>query len=153
MSTKPLDIDALVNELLPELLPDIINDISNLIGYKTALKLVQAFGGVDFAMPVGATDSIALDKLVAVIGADAAKQLTQVYGGDDVYIPRCHAALIQLRNQEFCRSVMAMVANGETQTAAIHLYAPQYGFTERWAYTVLSEESKRADTQLSLFDN
>lgn len=146
-------IDALVDELLPELLPDIVTDIANLVGYTAALKLVQAFGGVDFAMPVGATDSAALDKLVAVVGADAAHKLTRVYGGDDVYIPRCHTAMTQLRHKEFCKQVAQMVAAGDTQTAAIHLYAPQYGFTERWAYVVLSAERSRADTQLSLFDN
>ncbi|MDN5665100.1 MAG: hypothetical protein L0G41_02600 [Psychrobacter sp.] len=153
MSTKPLDIDALADELLPELLPDIVLDISNLIGYKTTLKLVQAFGGVDFAIPFGAADSVALDKLTAVVGAEAAKQLTQEYGSEKVYIPRCHAALTQLRNVEFRQKVLAAVAGGSTQTAAMHLYMRQYGFSERWAYVVLRAESNRADTQLSLFDN
>lgn len=153
MSKQHIDIDALVNELLPELLPDVVVDISNLIGYETTLKLVQAFGGVDFPMPKGEVSSAAMDKLIAAIGEDAARKLMQAFGGDDVYIPRCHVALIQLRNQEFRQKVMMMVARGETQTAAIHLYAPQYGFTERWAYKVLRAESKRADTQLSLFDN
>lgn len=153
MSNTPLDIDALVAELLPELLPDVVIDIAALVGYKTALKLVQALGGIDFAMPSGETGGHASMLLTNAVGVDAAKLLIKAYGGERVYIPRCQSAFTQMRNQEFRRSVMAMVANGETQKAAIRLYAPQYGFTERWAYTVLSEESKRADPQLSLFDN
>ena len=153
MSHTPLDIDALVNELQPALLPDVVNDIAELIGYETTLKLVEAFGGVDFAIPTGAIDSTALRKLVDTIGSAATQKLTKVYGGDDVYIPRCHAALIQLRNQEFCQQVLTMVAGGSTQTAAIHHCMKQYGFSERWAYKVLRAESKRADRQLSLFDS
>ena len=152
MSTKPLDIDALVNELLPELLPDIVNAISVLIGYRSALKLIQAIGGINLLMPTGELHSSTAALLINAVGDDDALTLMKAYGGERLYIPRCHAAMTQLRNQEFCKHVAMMVANGDTQTAAIHLYAPQYGFTERWAYVVLRAESNRADTQLSLFD-
>ena len=152
MSTKPLDIDALVNELLPELLPDIVNAISVLIGYRSALKLIQAIGGIDLVVPTGELRSGTAVLLINAVGDDDALTLMKAYGGERLYIPRCHAAMTQLRNQEFCKHVAMMVANGDTQTAAIHLYAPQYGFTERWAYVVLRAESKRTDTQLSLFN-
>lgn len=145
-------IDALVTELLPELLPEIVVNISDLIGYRAALKLVQALGGIDFAMPTGEMDSNREQTLVDAIGCDAAKALMQAYGGERLYIPRCHAAFVQLRYREFCQDVTRAVVNGETQTAAIHRYAPQYGFTERWAYTLLREESKRLDRQLMLFN-
>ncbi len=152
MSTKPLDIDALVNELLPELLPDIVNAISVLIGYRSALKLIQAIGGIDLVVPTGELRSGTAVLLINAVGDDDALTLMKAYGGERLYIPRCHAAMTQLRNQEFCKHIAMMVANGDTQTAAIHLYAPQYGFTERWAYVVLRAESRRTDTQLSLFD-
>lgn len=151
MSTKPLDIDALVNELLPELLPDIVNAISVLIGYRSALKLIQAIGGIDLVVPTGELRSGTAVLLINAVGDDDALTLMRAYGGERLYIPRCHAAMTQLRNQEFCKHIAMMVANGDTQTAAIHLYAPQYGFTERWAYVVLRAESRRTDTQLSLF--
>ena len=152
MSQKPLNIEALVNELLPELLPEVVLDIAELVGYKTALQLVQALGGIDFAMPTGDADSYREQQLINAVGVEAAELIIKRYGGERLYIPRCQAAFIQLRNQEFRQAVMMAVANGETQTTAIHRYAPQYGFTERWAYTVLAEENKRADTQLSLFN-
>lgn len=152
MSTKQMDIDALVNELLPELLPDIVNAISVLIGYRSALKLIQAIGGIDLVVPTGELRSGTAVLLINAVGDDDALTLMKAYGGERLYIPRCHAAMTQLRNQEFCKHIAMMVANGDTQTAAIHLYAPQYGFTERWAYVVLRAESRRTDTQLSLFD-
>lgn len=152
MSHKPLDIDALVNELLPELLPDIVVDISNLIGYKTTLLLVQELGGNDFAMPTGDMGSASEQRLINAVGVDAAKQLIQAYGGDRIYIPRCQAAFNQLRYQEFRIDIVKAVANGEMQKTAIQRLAPKYGFTERWAYTVLAEETKRSDAQMSLFD-
>lgn len=151
MSTKPLDIDALVNELLPELLPDIVNHISALIGYRSALKLIQAIGGIDLVVPTGELNSSTAVLLINAVGDDDALTLMQAYGGERLYIPRCHAAMTQLRNKSFCQSVASAVTSGTTQTAAIHQYAPQYGFTERWAYVVLSAESRRADPQLNLF--
>ena len=152
MSQKPLDIEALVNELLPELLPDIVVDISNLIGYKTTLLLVQELGGIDFAMPTGDMGSASELRLIKAVGTEAPKVLIQAYGGERIYIPRCQAAFNQLRYQEFRIDIGKAVASGEMQKSAIQRLAPQYGFTERWAYTVLSEENKRADAQLSLFD-
>lgn len=153
MSTKKRDIDALVNELLPELLPDIVNNISALIGYRSTLKLIQSIGGIDLVVPTGELKSSTAEMLINSVGKHDALTLMKAYGGERLYIPRCHVAMIQLRNQEFYKKVTSMVAAGDTQTAAIHLYAPQHGFTERWAYVVLAAERSRACTQLSLFDN
>lgn len=152
MSQPLLDIDAIVNELLPELLPEVIVDISKLIGYKNTLKLVQALGGIDFAVPTGDMCSNAEGLLVNAIGENATIILMQRYGGERIYIPRCYAAFNQLRYRDFHRQIMQAVASGELQKTAIQRLAPQYGFTERWAYTVLSYENKRTDTQMRLFD-
>lgn len=143
-------IDALVDELKPELLPDIIVNISDLIGYKATLKLVEAFGGIKFAMPSGQRESKYFEALINAVGNDAALTLTQNYGGELIYIPCCHAAFIQLRNKEFRQAVTRAVAGGEVQTAVIHRLASQYGFTERWAYKVLAAEA--TIYQLDLFN-
>lgn len=152
MTMNTLDVDALVTELLPELLPDAIVDISNLIGYKNTLKLVQVLGGIDFAVPTGEMGSDSERLLITAIGEDAALILIQAYGGERIYIPRCYAAFNQLRYRDFHRQIGQAVASGELQKSAIQRLAPQYGFTERWAYTVLSNENKRLDTQIRLFD-
>lgn len=144
-------IDELVEELLPELLPDVILDIAKLIGYRVALQLVQAMGGFDFAVPIAATGGRYYQLLLDAVGDIAAKLLIQEYGGERLYIPRCHAAFTQLRNQEFRAAVVAAVVAGEVQRTAIRRYAPQFGFTERWAYTVLREENQRHNRQMSLF--
>lgn len=153
MIRKPLDVDALVAELSPELLPDVVTDIVSIIGYPKTLKMLQVLGGLDFAMPTGEKGGPSATLLINAVGHNEAQLLMQAFGGERLYIPRCISAFVRLNNQEFCRDVSRMVSRGETQKAAIRLYAPQYGFSERWAYTVLSEESKRADMQLSLFDN
>ena len=145
-------IDALVTELLPELLPEVIINISELIGYPTTLKLVQALGGIDFAMPLSDRTGHYQQMLVNAVGAEAASKLMKHYGGERIYIPNCHSAFAQLRNQEFRDEVMAAVARGELQKAAIQRLGPKYGFCERWAYTVLRKENKRHDQQLSLFN-
>lgn len=145
-------IDELVEELLPELLPDVVLNISELIGYRLALQLVQALGGIDFAVPTSVSGGRYSQLLINAIGAAAAHTLIKAFGGERLYIPRCQAAFIQLRNQEFRAAVVAAVVAGEVQKSAIHRYAPQFGFTERWAYTVLREENLRHNRQMSLFD-
>ena len=145
-----INIDDLVNEMTPEQLPDVITDIAELIGCDKTVKLLQRLGGIDFAMPRGSQDSQRAKLLIDILGKDAADQLMQRFGGARLYIPRCHTACLWLRNQEFVNKIELAVASGSTQTAAIQKYAPQYGFTERWAYQILSN-AKKYDNQPDLF--
>ena len=145
-----INIDDLVNEMTLEQLPDVITDIAVVIGYDKTVKLVQRLGGIDFAMPTGSQDSSRAKILVDTIGSAATEQLMKRFGGARLYIPRCHAACLWLRNQEFVTAIEMAVARGSTQTAAIQKYAPQYGFTERWAYQILSN-AKKDDNQPDLF--
>lgn len=150
-TSKRFDVQALVKELSPEMLPDAVADIADIIGLNKTLLLVQKLGGVDFAIPMGNLQWSSEQLLIDAIGESAAAELMTAYGGERLYIPRCQAACIKLRNHEFRVAIEMMVASGKTQTAAIRQYAPQYGFTERWAYKILSEKSG-LDAQLSLFD-
>lgn len=145
-----INIDDLVNEMTPEQLPDVITDIAEVIGYDKTVKLVQRLGGIDFATPRGSQDSQRAKLLIDILGNEAAEQLMKRFGGARLYIPRCHAACLWLRNHEFVAAIEMAVASGSTQTAAIQKYAPQYGFTERWAYQILSN-AKKDDNQPDLF--
>lgn len=139
-------LEALVHELLPDLLPDVVVEIAELIGYPKTLKLIHALGGLDFYMPKS-FDNHHADLLAQTLGDDA-QVLIERFGGERIYIPRCQAAFIQIRNWEFTREVAWRTANGDSQQAAIQHLAPQYGFSERWAYKILAENEQR---QFGLF--
>lgn len=146
MTQKEDWIDAAVAEFLPRLLPDVVVEIAELIGYPKTLKLIHALGGLDFYMPKS-FDNRHADLLAQTLGDDA-QVLIERFGGERIYIPRCQAAFIQIRNWEFAREVAWRTANGDSQQAAIQHLAPQYGFSERWAYKILSETQQ---TQIDLF--
>ncbi|MDO5770388.1 MAG: Mor transcription activator family protein [Psychrobacter sp.] len=152
-----MDIDKLVDEMTPEQLPDVITDIAALIGYSNALLIVQNLGGVDFNIPKGGNEnSRRAQTLVDIVGQEAADKIMKAFGGAKLYIPRCQAALIFVRNKEFRTAIEMAVASGMSQTAALEQYAPQFGFSERWAYVVLSRrdvsfDDVSSDGQMSLF--
>lgn len=152
MSHTPLDIDALVNELQPELLPEVVVTISDVIGYRATLQLITQLGGIEFVVPrlecAPNRSRRYRDMVVDVIGDELANRLFDLFGGERLYLPRCHAAFIKLRNIEFAKQVAQAVARGELQAAVIQRLAPQYGFTERWAFTVLASEYACAQPDL-----
>ena len=156
MTMVTVNIDDLVNEMTPEQLPDVITDIAALIGYSNALLIVQSLGGIDFNIPKGSNESRRAQTLVDIVGQEAAHKIMKAFGGAKLYIPRCQAAMTYVRNKEFCAAIDLAKARGMSQTAAIEKYAPQHGFSERWAYVVLSRrdvsfDDVSSDGQMSLF--
>lgn len=139
-------IDAAVAGFLPELLPDVVVEIAELIGYPKTLKLIRALGGLDFYMPK-CFDNRYADLLVETLGEEA-EMLMQRFGGERIYIPRCHAAFVQIRNWEFVREVDWRISQGYGRQAVIQQLAVKYGFSERWAYKILAERQER---QFGLF--
>lgn len=121
-----------------ELLPPSVADIVNTIGIEPTLRLVTALGGTSYDFPVGVVDSPRLRVLQDILAPDEIDRLLAVYGGARYYIPRCEAALRELRNRQFRHAVEAMVArDGISQKLAIQQLAQQYDITERWAYEIL----------------
>ena len=99
---------------------------------------MTALGGTSYDFPVGVVDSPRLRVLQDILAPDEIDRLLAVYGGARYYIPRCEAALRELRNRQFRHAVEAMVArDGISQKLAIQQLAPQYDITERWAYEIL----------------
>ena len=115
------------------LLNDTIRDIIDLIGLDATTRLVEHLGGTSFR------DSRRLRILQEILGADQISALLEIYGGAQLYIPRCDAALRALRNARFRAEVQGAVAAGNSQKMAVQLLAPKYGFSERRAYDILKE--------------
>lgn len=145
-----ININQLEQEMALELMPDVVADISELIGYPKTCRLIESFGGLDFRMPKSSNGQWA-ETLIEVLGNDDAQRLMNVYGGTRLYIPRCNALMIYLRNHDFVSKVEQAVADGSSQTLAIQKYALQYGFSERWAYEVLKATRCELHNQMGLF--
>lgn len=137
----------LINEDLQALLPAIVIEIAELIGLPNALILCEKIGGLDFDMTAQETSRYA-NLLVSLIGKTATMAMIERFAGERIYIPRCHDYMIAIRNQSFIDAVHGMMEKGVKQKHAIQQLAPQYGFTERWAYEILGRSKT---TQIDLF--
>lgn len=121
-----------------DLLPQSIAEMVDVIGMDATIRLVEELGGADFDMPVGSKDSYRLSVLKNILAEAEVDALLAVYGGARIYIPRCEAALRELRNQRFAVHVrVLMEQEGLSQKAAVQKLIAGYGITERWAYEIL----------------
>ena len=92
-------------EKVEHLLPDTVLDIVDVIGLAATEQLVKAIGGARFKFGKGKVDTERLAILVEAIGEVKTHELLRVYGGEELYVPRCGKALIQLRTIGFIRSL------------------------------------------------
>lgn len=77
-------------------------DIVEAIGVKSACELVKAIGGERaLSFGRGKQDTPRLHILFAAIGEAKTYQLLRVFGGEELYVPRCGEALRELRNEQF----------------------------------------------------
>jgi Mor family transcriptional regulator len=84
---------------------------------------------------------IRFEALAEVIGVEAAKVLTEHHGGETLAIPRCTAAILEMRNRAIRQEFDELTRTHSANHAASEL-ARKYHITDRWVYQVLS----RADS-------
>ncbi len=119
------------------LLPESMTDIIEVIGFAAAVDLVKALGGRTFAVGRGIEKTARLTMLQDAIGEDAAARLMEIYGGEDLYIPKCETALYHLRNEKFRQEVLELVEAGDSKTMAILKLCGKYNISDRRAWEIL----------------
>lgn len=137
-------------ESLREHLPPSMIEIVDVVGWPAALKLIEKLGGVDYAVPAGKRLAVSEQLLIDAIGKPAAEAMMAVFGGSRLYIPRCSAAMIQLRNMQICAEIDRLITEGMTQKAAIQYLTTEFGVTERRIYEILRMQSETSSPQLKL---
>lgn len=135
MSNSQLDL-----AMLETLLPSLIVEIAQLVGYEKALIFIKALGGTSFTMPTGKNRSDAEKMLLELLGETSAKMLMKRFGGERFYVPTCKPMWRDMRNQAFIEEIDKATKTGMSQATAIRVYAIKYGFSERWAYEILTKK-------------
>lgn len=139
-------------EKVEHLLPDTVLDIVDVIGLAATEQLVKAIGGARFKFGKGKVDTERLAILVEAIGEVKTHELLQVYGGEELYVPRCSKALIQLRNHRFYQEFVKLRdIDKESGLMAMTKLCPKYGISSRTGYTIINEMSRPAAQQAALF--
>jgi Mor family transcriptional regulator len=77
--------------------PELINNLAGIIGDESAMIMFSKFAGRHLHIP----KSFSNDKLIeSVIGAEKAKQLYDVYSGEQLNFPNGKLILIKMRNRQ-----------------------------------------------------
>ena len=130
-----------------ELLPPGTREIAETIGLPATLKAVNAWGGSSVWIPAEwKVEALTVQRLIVVLGEEAAHALWGVYRNSSIDIAKCDAAIRVLRDQE----IVERRAQGETVTKL----ALMNGLTERQIYSILADSlsNKVDDRQIGLFD-
>lgn len=143
-----VDLDL---ERVRHLLPESMLDIVEAIGVKSACELVKAIGGARFKFGRGKQDTPRLHILFAAIGEAKTYQLLRVFGGEELYVPRCEEALRELRNEQFRRDFIALTTNGVSKLMAMSQLCPEYKISERTGYTIVRDNCEPVSKQETLF--
>jgi uncharacterized protein (DUF433 family) len=136
-------IGLIVSDTL-DLLPGILREFADLIGLPATLRLVESYGGVRLYVPQRLAED---HPLALLIGASAARQLADVYGGEEHFdIPRAVAIARQVRNRRL---------REERDRGMSHRdLALKYGLTERQVRNILGEAVDDRQAELfGAFDN
>lgn len=133
-------------------LPESMRQIADVIGLDGAEKLVRSIGGARFKFGKGRQNTARMKLLHKAVGAADAAKLAAVFGGDELYIPRCSAQLRLVRNRRFRAAFAALTDGGKTSKAmALTELCPQFGLSHRTADKILAEREAVA-VQGALFD-
>ncbi|MFV2030616.1 Mor transcription activator family protein [Neisseria sp. S1] len=134
------------------LLPDTMVDIIDVIGYRAAEELVRAIGGARFKFGKGKEDTPRLHILFSAIGEAKTYELLRVYGGEELYVPRCEQALRELRNERFKQDFMTLTqVEGKSGLMAMTELCPRYGISDRTGYTIVRSACEPVTHQKTLF--
>ena len=144
-----VDLDL---ERVRHLLPESMLDIVEAIGVKSACELVKAIGGARFKFGRGKQDTPRLHILFAAIGEAKTYQLLRVFGGEELYVPRCEEALRDLRNEQFRHEFLVLTEReGVSKLMAMSALCPKYKISERTGYTIMRGRLEPVSHQETLF--
>ena len=104
------------------------------------LRLLHAFGGQSIRVP----RSMPKDKAHALrknLGVACLRKLMDVFGGTNVYVPRCTALVNSLRQRNIIKDFSHCTRRGSSSTAAVSNLARRHGISDRRVWQILKKEN------------
>lgn len=128
-------------------LPESMHEIIRVLGYGSAMRLVEAFGGVTLSGKSGAakerTGGIHR-MLESVLNVDEINKLIAWAGAAQLYIPRCTAAMRTQRNASFANEFNHLLDEGISGRKAMAQLCPRYGFSDRHGWDIMRLHREKA---------
>lgn len=130
-----------------ELLPRNVRDMAARIGLPATLMVVDKLGGTTWRIaegrnPEGEAKRAALAELV---GSEIEEQLHREYAGEEIYLARCHAAVLRWRNLEIHARFEQGVREGRTARDLVAELAREYRLSDRWVWEIVNQHLPALD--------
>jgi Mor family transcriptional regulator len=134
-------------------LPASVAELVDLLGLQTAMKLVRGLGGTTFPVPKRQTPlgQRRYEMLADVVGTEAADALVGCYGGGELYVPRCAAALQAARDAEINEYFVTETNKGRSSAEVVFHLARRYKLSDRRVWHILKTLPVKPNDQLRLF--
>lgn len=141
------------NDELLDKLPKNLQTIIQLTDYRTAMILIDHFGGRDYKFPALRNISES-HELAALLGFNNLRKLCQFWNGDTIYIPNAGRYEGALRTKRIEQDLDEIGSH----RAAQEKIARKYGVSERWVREINKQKVQAkpkkaswADRQLDMF--
>ncbi|MFA5688597.1 MAG: Mor transcription activator family protein [Kiritimatiellales bacterium] len=114
----------------------LLQEVARVIGFESALDLVDKLGGLDIVIPKEPDEKHNLTKAV---GLETAQKLAAVFGGERITVPREHHYFTVIRQAE----VRRRYNSGES----MKVLAREYNCSERAISKMIWRENRRRTTR------
>jgi len=136
------------NETLHNL-PAFARNLIEALGFDTALNVIEQLGGASWR--ISTNDNGKERKAIeARIGYHAWLKLQNAFAGETLYIPKCHKALLALRNKAIKTTLKQCADSVTPKTEKIRELVKQFKLSDRRIAQIASE-TKPDSPQAGLF--
>ncbi|MDF5921437.1 Mor transcription activator family protein [Pseudomonas aeruginosa] len=135
------------------MLPDTVRDMAGRIGLPATLVVVEQLGGTSWRIAEGRArrGEARRAALAELVGSDIEEQLHAHYRGEEIYVARCHKALVRWRDLEIVERFEQGLRDGQTARSLLSDLARQYNLSDRWIWEIVNRPSEPAPQQSTLF--
>ena len=103
-------------------------------------RLLYAFGGQSIRVPRNLPKNKG-HMLRKLLGVACLRKLMAVFGGTNIYVPRCTALMNRLRQRTIVKDFSHSTRRGSSSTAAVATLARRHGISDRRVWQILKKEN------------
>lgn len=139
-SSAGLSVSDVSLHKLSQYLPPSVFQLLEVLGSASRLqKLLKAYGGASIRVPT--VWAAADNPLRTVLGKRGLKKFMDMYGGTDLYIPRCANFVRRLRDEAILRDYARLTKRGSSMRQAVVYLSARYDLSDRQVRTILNSIS------------
>ncbi|MDN6860720.1 Mor transcription activator family protein [Pseudomonas sp. CAN2814] len=148
MSSTDIDLRQ-----VQDMLPDNVRDMAGRIGLPSTLVVVEQLGGTLWRVAEGRArrGEARRAALAELVGSEIEEQLHAHYKGEEIYVARCHKALVRWRDLEITERFERGLRDGQTVRSLLNDLAREYSLSSRWIWEVVNRPSEPSPQQSTLF--